>query len=283
MVAITALNVIFWVDVLDYMKHVDSNGVVDPAYESPTTIAVVITFFITIVALICFITDLIFYFNVKKRMKNKNNNIEISVKSDDQKLNTALDTAQAKFMTAGLVADLNKQTEIDAEYAYKMELTVKTKETAPLFLYILYKPFGLTLLILLAMCTGLNLLFNMSDLKQAIVPIIISCSVSILFFVGFFIFLVVRANKSKKKAIQTTKEMGFRIYSDHIEQYNILLKDDSEVEIRYKVPFLKMKYLETKRAFYFRGYNNGQVVALRLDKKEMPEEAYILIKAKLNK
>ena len=180
MVAITALNVIFWVDVLDYMKHVDSNGVIDPAYESPTTIAVVITFLISVLALIFFIVDLIYYFNVKKRMKNKNNNIEISVKSDDQKLNTALDTAQAKFMTAGLVADLNKQTEIDAEYSYKLKRVVNNKETFCLFFYTLYKPFGITILAAILMCVGLNMLFNINNPQEAIIPSIISASAAIL-------------------------------------------------------------------------------------------------------
>ena len=133
------------------------------------------------------------------------------------------------------------------------------------------------------MCVGLNMLFNINNPQEAIIPSIISASAAILFLLLIFVILVVNANANKKKAIQTTKEMGIRIYSDHIEQYNIVTKGDSEAEIRYKVPFLKMKHLETKRAFYFRSYNNGQVVALRLDKSEMPEEAIILIKNKIKK
>ena len=262
----------------------DENGVIDPAYESPTTVAVVITFLISVLALIFFIVDLIYYFNVKKRIKrNTTNNVEIKVKSDDPKVNSALDDAQAKFMTAGIVADLNKQTEIDAEYSYKLERVVNNKETFCLFLYTLYKPFGITILAAILMCVGLNMLFNINNPQEAIIPSIISASAAILFLLLIFVILVVNANANKKKALETTKEMGIRIYSDHIEQYNIVTKGDSEAEIRYKVPFLKMKHLETKKAIYCRGYNNGQVVALRLDKSEMPEEAIILIKNKIKK
>jgi hypothetical protein len=284
MVALLALSIVFWVDVTQYMKHIDANGVVDPEYESPTTTVVAIMTFITFIVLIFFIADLIVYFNVKKRLKKTGNNIEISVKSDDEKVNKALDETKTKFMTAGLVADVNTQTsELDVEYAYKINKLINTKETVPLFLYILYKPLGIGLLALILMCVALNMIFNINNPKDAILPIIISVAVSFLIIILFFIFLVVRANNAKKKAVEYTKEIGMRIYADHLEQYNIVTKDNQEAEIRYKVPFLKMKHLETKRAFYCRGYNNGQVVALRLDKSDMPEEALILIKNKLEK
>ena len=284
MVCITTLIVSFFFDVIDYMRHADANGVVDPDYESPTTIIVVIAFLVTVFVLILFIVDLVYYFNVKSRLKRSSaNNIEISIKTDDEKVNAALNETNAKFLKAGLVADINKQTEIDAEYAYKLELKVDTKETFPLFLYILYKPLTIGLIAIIVICAGLNLLININNPKDAIIPTIICCSASILFLVFIFLFLVFRANASKKKAILNTKEMGFRIYAEHIEQYNIIEKDGSEAEIRYKVPFFKMKHLETKRAIYCRGLNNGQVVALRLDKSQMPEEALILFKSKLNK
>ena len=284
MVALLALSIIFWVDIMQYMKHIDANGVVDPEYESPTTTVVVIMTFITFIVLIFFIVDLIVYFNVKKRLKKTGNNIEISVKSDDEKVNKALDETKTKFMSAGLVADVNTQTsELDVEYAYKINKLINTKETVPLFLYILYKPLGIGLLALILMCVALNMIFNINNPKDAILPIVISVAASFLIIILFFVFLVVRANNAKKKAVEYTKEIGMRIYADHLEQYNIVTKDNQEAEIRYKVPFLKMKHLETKRAFYCRGYNNGQVVALRLDKSDMPEEALILIKNKLGK
>jgi len=284
MVALLALSIIFWVDIMQYMKHIDANGVVDPEYESPTTTVVVIMTFITFIVLIFFIVDLIVYFNVKKRLKKTGNNIEITVKSDDEKVNKALDETKTKFMSAGLVADVNTQTsELDVEYAYKINKLINTKETVPLFLYILYKPLGIGLLALILMCVALNMIFNINNPKDAILPIVISVAASFLIIILFFVFLVVRANNAKKKAVEYTKEIGMRIYADHLEQYNIVTKDNQEAEIRYKVPFLKMKHLETKRAFYCRGYNNGQVVALRLDKSDMPEEALILIKNKLGK
>lgn len=284
MVSLAAFTILFWIDVFDYMKHMDASGVVDPNYSSPTTVAVVLLFFLTIVIFIFFLTDLIFFFNVKKRLKNRSgNNIEINVKSENKDMNTALDEANAKFVTAGLVADINSQTEIDAEYAYKLKLEANTKETTALYFYILYKPLGFALIILLLISVGLNLLININHPQDAIIPMVVSLVASIALTVLFFVFLVVRANKGKRKALLNTKEIGMRIYSDHIEQYNIFSKDGSEAEIRYKVPFLKMKYLETKRAIFCRSYNNGQVVALRLDKTQMPEEALILLKAKLKK
>ena len=284
MVSLAAFTILFWIDVFDYMKHMDASGNIDPNYQSPTTVAVVILSFLVVVAFIFFLFDLIFYLNVKKRLKKTNgNNIEINVKSEEKEVNKALDDAKAKLVTSGLVADVNAQTEIDAEYAYKMKLEVNTKETFPLFLYILYKPLTFALIILLTLNVGLNLLINIDNLSDAIIPIIVGTSVSILIIVLFFIVLVARANKGKRKAIFTTNELGIRIYADHLEQYNVIAKDGTEAEIRYKVPFLKMKYLETKKSFYCRSYNNGQVVALRLDKTQMPEEALILLKAKLKK
>ena len=63
----------------------------------------------------------------------------LQLKSENKDMNTALDEANAKFVTAGLVADINSQTEIDAEYAYKLKLEANTKETTALYFYILYK------------------------------------------------------------------------------------------------------------------------------------------------
>lgn len=283
MVSTFLLLTSFFIDVVMYAKHIDANGVVDPEYESPTTIVVAIMFIIFIFALSCFIFDLIFFFNVKSRLRKKSgNNIEINIKNDDKTSNVALDDAERRFTNAGLAADINAQTgDLDIEYSYKITNFPNTKETLPLFLYILYKPFGFSLLLVLLFGAGINLLVSMDNPKGAILPIIISSLVVTLFVILVFFLLVLRANKNKKKSALSTKEIGIRIYPDHLEQYNVIVKDETEAEIRYKVPFSRMKHLETKKAFYCRSYNNGQVVALRLNKDEMPEEALILLKNKI--
>ena len=185
-------------------------------------------------------------------------------------------------MNAGIVADINSQTtDLDVEYQYKTAPSIKLGETIALLMYVLFAPLLVCVLVIMLFGVGLNLLANINNLQDAVVPIIITLSGCLITFVLFFAIIIIRTNSAKKRSIKTTKETGIRIYSDHLEQYTIVLKDETEAEIRYKVPFFKAKHLETKKGFFIKGKQNGQIVAIRLNKSEMPEEAFVLIKNKL--
>lgn len=284
MVSIFLLFNAFVIDIALAMGHVDENGVLDPNYQSPMTIVVVVLVLLLIFTLSMFVIDLIYYFSVKRRSKKTGNNVAIKVKGDNEKENTVINDAHAKFMTAGIVADITSQTaELDVEYQYKTNPSTKLSETVALLVYVLFFPLLLSILAIMLLGIGLNLLVNLNNLQDAVVPIIITVSASIGAFFLFFGIVIFRNNAAKKRAIKTTKECGIRIYSDYVEQYVVVYKGETEAEIDYKVPFLKSKHLETKKALFIKGKNNGQVVAIRLNKSEMSEEALILIKSKLQK
>ena len=272
----------FVIDCFLAMKHVDENGVLDPNYESPFTIVVIIMVLLFFFTFTMFVCDLIYYFNVKIRSKKSGNNIEIKVKGDNEENNAAVNDAHTKFMNAGIVADINSQTtDLDVEYQYKTAPSIKLGETIALLMYVLFAPLLVCVLVIMLFGVGLNLLANINNLQDAVVPIIITVSGCLIVFVLFFAIIIIRTNSAKKRSIKTTKETGIRIYSDHLEQYTIVLKDETEAEIRYKVPFFKAKHLQTKKGFFIKGKQNGQIVAIRLNKSEMPEEAFVLIKNKL--
>ena len=284
MVSIFLMFNTFLIDCYLAMGHIDENGVLDPNYESPFTIVVIIMVLLFFFVLTMFVCDLIYYFNVKIRSKKTGNNVEIAVKGDSEQENAAIKDAHAKFMTAGIVADINSQTtELDVEYEFKTQPSIKLGETIALLMYVLFLPLLLCVLVIMLFGIGLNLLVNINDLQGAIVPIIVTVSSALVAFFLFFGIIIFKNNAAKKRAIKTTKETGIRIYKDYVEQYTVVYKDEAEAEIRYKVPFLKAKHLETKKAFFIKAKHNGQIVAIRLNKSEMPEEALILLKNKIKK
>ena len=281
---LTAFIVFLVLGAVDTLKHDEAFASYDPDYETPYILPTGVCFILSFFMLIYFFTDLFYFFRMRRRLRQTiGNNVEIKPLNSDAAMSYSADN---KLLSSGVIADVNKSEveEETAEYAYKVEIDEAYKDTGALIVYMATKPFILSCLMILVVIAMLWLLVNMGDLLGGLSNLISLAVISFLIFLIGYILLFIISAATKKKRKKFTKEVGYRIYADHLEQYLIQDKKGSLVEIRHKIFFnTKMKHKETKKHLFFKELNNGQMLALMLTKRIMPEEAMTLIKGKIEK
>ena len=268
----------------DILRHEQAIGTADPEFVSDFILPAALFFVFSFFTDIWFAVDMSFFINVRRRMRKKSGN-NVEIRTIDNNNNDASKAMEKRFLNNGIIADVNNNeasNELDIEYAYQIDVASAFKEPFTLVFYLTWRLFLFAFLIGNALCIAMWALINFGQWENAIGFLITSIIVSLLFIGLCYLVMFITVMRAKKRNMKETKEVGFRIFADHIEQYSITEKNGALAEIRHKVAFKPgMKYFETEKHFFFREMKNGQIVGIMLRKSDMPEEAKVLLEKKI--
>ena len=265
------------------------NSKTDSLQDDPVAngimIALVAAILITIFFFIIFTVDLIMFFIAKGRAK-KNKGAPIYIETNKEQSKEQQEETVSSAI-GNLSVHLNEKSDnsLDVEYEFKEKHNPTFKKTLLLQGYT--SASGLLFIWVLGTVVIfiVGLLTNMKNLLIGVIAAAIMSGALLIFFTLLFFLIVLVLNNHQKKLKPI--DLGTRIYPDYLESYTVLNQDLNnqhlDMTISTKAPFDKLKYFETKEYLFCKAIVNKQLVAFTFDKKDVPEEAIILIKNKIKK
>lgn len=229
-----------------------------------------------------FIADLVIYLVNKKRFKNKApSNVELSLNTES--VTKVVESTQKVMTEGGMIADIKKEGEEIPAPLHTFPITKEAKRFGvSLFLsWFMMGPAMIFIAILgVALSFLMQLLMNLNNPINAVIPASIMSGIIIVIVVGFF-FILAAAMHSNRKNVNAS-DMCINIYEDRFENYYKFetVREGLKGELRYKFPYKKAKTFETKKFFAVKNIVNGQAVSMYMTKDEL-SEAIEIIKQKV--
>lgn len=229
-----------------------------------------------------FVADLVIYLINKKRFNNKTpNNVELSLNTES--VTKAVESTQKMMTDGGMIADIKKEGEEIPAPLHTFPITKEAKRFGvSLFLsWFMMGPAMIFIAILgVAISFLMQLLMNLNNPINAVIPACIMSGIVIVIVIGFF-FILAAAMHSNRKNVNAS-DMCINIYEDRFENYYKFetVREGLKGELRYKFPYKKAKTFETKKFFAVKNIVNGQAVSMYMTKDELGE-AIEIIKQKI--
>ena len=220
-----------------------------------------------------YLVHLITYF-VKKKRDESGTNIQVKLNDSKNIHDKEIDYA-AKKLGADIVE--NEQNSPTPTYYRVIENTNYDKKIVNKFYLFLIGPtilgmFGLALLV--AALFGVALLWNI-----ILFYVLEGIALAVIIFM-LVVFFYITPNKFYKKLTDNKFPKSVRIYSDRVEEIQ-LLADGEEVRYIWKYEYTKMK--EDEDYIFLRTRNSKVIVGLLIKKSNFEEEEINYIKEKLKK
>lgn len=255
----------------------------DPFFDA-CFMGAAISFVVWLFSIPVFVTDLIIYLVNKKRFKSKTpSNIEMSLNTDS--VVKAVESQKKVMTDGGAIVDIKKEGEEGPTplKSFPINESPSAKSfKASLFLltFMLGKTILLILIVGLALIAGLELLFNLNNPINAVIPMIILSCITLVLVVGIFFLLASGIHNNRKNT--KASDMCINIYEDYFEQYYKFetIREGLRGEFRYKFQYAKSKTFETKKILAIKTRVNGQISAMILTKDDK-NEAIDTIKEKI--